>query len=201
MDPQLKNPQTPGAQVLRLDSPTGAWVEDQDFDEVNPSTGKKDYMAIAGLATAHFDRDFGNNPIRPVDVLMAGFWNYSSNGLSVWKKPSRPALSEEGDADKEPACVAAKRLPGRAWKPLLRVLHEFCHSRGAGLRRLRPIRHLLGRLRFGQQHHRVGRNTGSRRDGKRRARVMGFAACGGKFYAWMHRAILRPHRRGKSQLA
>jgi hypothetical protein len=38
-DPQLENAQTPGAQVLRLDSPTGSWVEDQDFNQVMPGSG------------------------------------------------------------------------------------------------------------------------------------------------------------------
>jgi hypothetical protein len=65
-DPQLQNPQTPGAQVLRLDSPNSGWVEDQDFNQVQPSTGEKYYQAIAGLGTAHFDHDSGNNPITPV---------------------------------------------------------------------------------------------------------------------------------------
>jgi hypothetical protein len=51
-----------------------------------PSTGKKDYQAVAALGTAHFDHDSGNNPITPVDVLMAGFWNLGMNGLPVWEK-------------------------------------------------------------------------------------------------------------------
>ena len=68
--------QTLGAQVLRLDSPTSGWVEDQDFNQPLPSqTTNKDYQAIAVLGTAHFDHDCGNNPITPVDVLMAGFWS------------------------------------------------------------------------------------------------------------------------------
>jgi hypothetical protein len=85
-DPELANSETPGAQVLRLDSPTSSWVEDQDFNQVVPSTGNKYYQAIAMLGTAHFDRDSGNNPITPVDVLMAGFWNFGMNGLPVWQK-------------------------------------------------------------------------------------------------------------------
>ena len=31
MDPDLNTRPTPGAQVLRLDSPTGSWVEDQNY--------------------------------------------------------------------------------------------------------------------------------------------------------------------------
>jgi hypothetical protein len=87
-DPELANPNTPGAQVLRLDSANGSWVEDQDFNQVQPSTGKKYYQAIAMLGTAHFDRDSGNNQIPPpgVDILMAGFWNIGVSGLPVWQK-------------------------------------------------------------------------------------------------------------------
>ena len=62
-DPQFQNPQTPGAQVLRLDSPNSGWrVEDQDFNQVQPFTGEKYYQAIAGLGMAHFDHDFGRQP-------------------------------------------------------------------------------------------------------------------------------------------
>ena len=58
-DPQLENPQTPGAQVLRLDSPTSSWVEDQDFNQPLPGqTTNKNYQAVADLGTAHFDHDF-----------------------------------------------------------------------------------------------------------------------------------------------
>src|SRR5271155_2400563 len=85
-DPQIANSQTPGAQVLRLDSSTGSWGEDMDFNQVVPSSGKKDYQAVAGLGTAHFDHDSGNNPITPVDVLMAGFWNLNYDGMPVWEK-------------------------------------------------------------------------------------------------------------------
>jgi hypothetical protein len=85
-DPRLKNPKTPGAQVLRLDSPTSDWVEDQDFNQVAPSSGEKDYQAIATLGMAHFNHDSGNNKITPVDVLMAGFWNLGTGGVSVAQK-------------------------------------------------------------------------------------------------------------------
>ena len=101
-DPQLENSQTPGAQVLRLDSPTGSWVEDQDFNQVVPSTGEKYYQAVAALGTAHFDHDFGNNPITPVDVLMAGFWNIGMNGLPVWEKTvTTGSVGSAGDVDNE----------------------------------------------------------------------------------------------------
>ena len=86
-DPQLENPKTPGAQVLRLDSSTSGWVEDQNFIQVATNrSGNKDYQAIAALGTAHFDHDSGLNPITPVDVLLAGFWNLNISGLNVAQK-------------------------------------------------------------------------------------------------------------------
>jgi hypothetical protein len=85
-DPRLENSQTPGAQVLRLDSPTSSWVEDPDFNQVVPSSGEKDYQAIATLGMAHFDHNLRNKPITPVDVLMAGFWNVGTSGVSIAQK-------------------------------------------------------------------------------------------------------------------
>ena len=49
-------------------------------------SGNNDYQAIAALGTAHFDHDYANNPITPVDVLMAGFWNIHTGGLEVGQK-------------------------------------------------------------------------------------------------------------------
>jgi hypothetical protein len=58
MDPQLGNAQTLGAQVLRLDSPTSSWVEDQNFIQMaTTKKGLRDYQAIASMGTAHFDHD------------------------------------------------------------------------------------------------------------------------------------------------
>jgi hypothetical protein len=87
-DPEIENPKTPGAQVLRLDSPTSGWVEDKDFNEplpYPPGTTNKNYLAISILGTAHFDHDSASNPIAPVDVLMAGFWSLGK-GLTIFEK-------------------------------------------------------------------------------------------------------------------
>ena len=63
VDPQLENAQTPGAQVLRLDSPTSSWVEDQNFIQpMTNNTSEKNYQAVAALGTAHFDHDFEQQP-------------------------------------------------------------------------------------------------------------------------------------------
>jgi hypothetical protein len=86
-DPEFENPKTPGAQVLRLDSPTGSWVEDKDFNQLIPGTTNKNYQAISILGTAHFDHDSARNPIAPVDVLMAGFWSLGQeHGLTIFEK-------------------------------------------------------------------------------------------------------------------
>ncbi len=100
-DPQLENPQTPGAQVLRLDSPTSGWVEDQDFNQPLPGqTTNKSYQAISVLGTAHFDHDSGNNPIRPVDVLMAGFWSLGIGTDHIRKNRHHRFGRSAGDVDK-----------------------------------------------------------------------------------------------------
>jgi hypothetical protein len=87
-DPEFDNPETPGAQVLRLDSPTSSWVEDKDFKELwppgNPELSRY-FKGISVLGTAHFDHDYAKNPITPVDVLMAGFWSLG-RGLTISEK-------------------------------------------------------------------------------------------------------------------
>ena len=94
-DPQLENSQTPGAQVLRLDSPTSSWVEDQDFNQLIPGTSGKYFAAVANLGTAHFDHDFSGNPITPVDVLMAGTWNLYG-GVIMFEKTTTTGAGPSG---------------------------------------------------------------------------------------------------------
>jgi hypothetical protein len=84
-DPLLNDPNTPGAQVLRLDSPTDSWVTDMDFNSTAPG-GDKNYQAISILASVSFDQDMNNNPISPVNVLLAGFWSYSSPTMDIAQK-------------------------------------------------------------------------------------------------------------------
>ena len=86
-DPDLGHTPTLGAQVLRLDSATGSWVEDQNFiPEVTTTSGTVKYEAISALGTAHFDHDSSKNPITPVDVLMAGLWDLKVSGTTVAQK-------------------------------------------------------------------------------------------------------------------
>jgi hypothetical protein len=87
MDPDLGNAGVSAAQVARLDSSTGSWVQDQNFLAATTNrAGNVDFQAVAGMGTAHFDHDVNKNPITPVDVLMAGFWNLNIAGLQVAQK-------------------------------------------------------------------------------------------------------------------
>ena len=114
-DPQLENSQTPGAQVLRLDSPTSSWVEDQDFNQLIPNeTSQKNYQAVSVLGTAHFDHDSGNNPITPVDVLMAGFWSMS-DGLAIFEKTVLTgSVGARGDMDTGLSRGAAEQVMAKS---------------------------------------------------------------------------------------
>ena len=86
-DPLLNNPSTPGPQVLRLDSPLGSWVEDQNLKPlVINQAGQKKYQAIGILGTVYFDHDMNKNPISPVNVLLAGFWNNLSPTMDIAQK-------------------------------------------------------------------------------------------------------------------
>ena len=75
----------PRRAVLRLNSQPQLG-RGRKFHSAVAQQRKQDYQAVAALGTAHFDHDFGNNPITPVDVLMAGFWNFNVSGVSVLQK-------------------------------------------------------------------------------------------------------------------
>jgi hypothetical protein len=190
-DPELENAQTPGAQVLRLDSPNGSWVEDQDFNQVVPSTGEKYYQAIAALGTAHFDHDSGNNPITPVDILMAGFWNIGMNGLPVWEKTvTTGSVGAHGTwtmswLEPPPASGDAEVRSFASYTDS--VTHEEMAFAGSD-----PFGIFSGGFSSASngivwgasaEAGTVGVTTGG-------DRVMSFAACGGKLYATMYDAIL-----------
>ena len=156
-DPELANSQTPGAQVLRLNSPTSGWVKDKDFNEVVPSTGKKDYQVISILGTAHFDRNSGNESITPVDVLMAGFWNLARTDWFYGKNRHDRCCRSTGNVYNELVPAAAEQ--GRP-SPLLHVLH--IPSLTWRWRSPAPSPTASSRSSsFGQQKHRMGRNRGS----------------------------------------
>ena len=76
----------PGAQVLQLNSPYGGWVEDQDFNQVQPVHRREILSGDRGSRDGAFRSQLGNNAITPVDVLMAGFYNLDKGGVSVAQK-------------------------------------------------------------------------------------------------------------------
>ena len=94
-DPQLKNPQTPGAQVLRLDSPTERLGRGPGFQSGqcpaparrtirrSPLSGRR--ISITTPATIRLRRSTSSWPVSGIMVVTD--WLYG-------KKPSRPALSE-----------------------------------------------------------------------------------------------------------
>ena len=86
-DPDLRDAPV-AAQVLRLDEAHGNWVEDQNFLTIatRQTDGRKLFQAITNFGIAHFDHDVNKNPIKPVDVLMAGFWNFDIAGMEVGQK-------------------------------------------------------------------------------------------------------------------
>src|SRR5271166_896185 len=87
MDPNVGQTGVNAAQVLRLDSPTGSWVQDQNFlAAAARKTGVQEFLAIGAMQTAHFDHDSNKNAISPVDVLMTRFWNLNVSGLEVGQK-------------------------------------------------------------------------------------------------------------------
>src|SRR5580658_3558506 len=189
-DPKLENSQTPGAQVLRLDSATSSWVEDQDFNQVWPATGLKYYQAIAALATAHFDHDSGNNPITPVDVLMAGFWNMGMDGLPVWQKTViTGSVGAQGTwtmnwLEPPPATTGQVRSFASYTDSVTNVEMAFAGSKPDGIFS-GAFDSTSNSIAWGAtaEAGSVVATTGD-------DRVMSFAACGGKLYASLFDIIL-----------
>jgi hypothetical protein len=194
-DPQLQNPQTPGAQVLRLDSRNGSWVEDQDFNQVNPSGGEKYYQAIAALETAHFDHDSGNNPITPVDVLMAGFYPLDKGGISVAQKTvTTGSVGAQGTWTTNsliplPAKAGQIRSFGSYADSVTGVEMAFAGSDPYGIFS-GAFDSASKSIAWGATAE-AGSIIPTANDGDGLApRVMGFAACGGKLYASIYYAIV-----------
>jgi hypothetical protein len=186
-DPELENSQTPGAQVLRLDSPTGGWVEDQDFNQLIPGTSNKNYEAIDNLGVAHFDHDYGANPITPVDVLMAGFWSLGA-GLTIFEKTvTSGSVGAQGTWTKinlEPTSQPNGQVRSFTsyTDSVTQVEMAFAGSDPYGIFS-GAFNAATGVIQWGAaaEAGSVPANGG---------RVMSFAACGGKLYASIYDAIV-----------
>ena len=189
-DPQLENPKTPGAQVLRLDSSTSTWVEDQNFIQVVSSRGNKDYQAVTALATAHFDHDSGLNPITPVDVLLAGFWNLNISGLNVAQKTVKA-----GSVGAQGTWTVNLLVPPPSTSAEVRsfasytdsVTHEEMAFAGSN-----PYGVFSGAFYPGSNGVQwdAAAEAGTASLTANGDRVMSFAACGGKLYASIYSAIV-----------
>jgi hypothetical protein len=190
MDPQLADPQTLGAQVLRLDSPTGGWVEDQDFLQAVSSRGTKGYQAVAALATAHFEHDSGLNPITPVDVLMAGFWNLNVGGVSVAQKTVKTGSVGAQGTWTVDTLVAPPNSSGqvRSFASYTdSVTHQEMAFAGSN-----PYGIFSGAFYPGSNGVQWGAaaEAGTASLTANGNRVMSFAACGGKLYASIYDAVV-----------
>ena len=194
-DPQLQNSQTPGAQVLQLDSPNSGWVEDQDFNQVQPSTGEKYYQAIAALEMAHFDHNSGNNPITPVDVLMAGFYNLDKGGVSIAQKTVKTgSVGAQGTWTMNslvplPAAAGQIRSFGSYTDSVTGVEMAFAGSDPYGIFS-GGFNSATNTVAWGSTAE-AGSIIPTANDGDGLTpRVMAFAACGGKLYASIYYAIV-----------
>src|SRR5208282_1079912 len=189
-DPQLENPQTPGAQVLRLDSPTGSWVEDEDFNQPIPyDPSEKNYEAVSILGTAHFDHDSDKNPITPVDVLMAGFWSLS-NGLTIFEKTVTIGTVGGGGTWTQVFLMAPPNGNGqvRSFVPytdsVTGVEMAFAGSDPYGIFS-GAFNSTSNGIQWGASAEAGSASLTTNGD-----RVMSFAACGGKLYASVYDAIV-----------
>ena len=168
--------------------PNGGWVEDKDFNEVVPSTGKKDYQAIAALGTAHFDHNSGNNAITPVDVLMAGFWNVGVNGMAVWQKTvTTGSVGAQGtwtmsSLAPPPSSAGQVRSFASYTDSVTNVEMAFAGSKPYGVFS-GAFNSASNSIAWGATAEAGTATTGE-------GRVMSFAACGGKLYASIYDAIL-----------
>jgi hypothetical protein len=100
MDTEKSVPELPGAQVLRLDSPSSEWKIDLELDESGPR-GMRLYQAISNLQALHFTTDAaGQRLSEPADFLLAGVWKrgigldvfarVAGNGPSAWSRMAIP---------------------------------------------------------------------------------------------------------------
>jgi hypothetical protein len=189
-DPQLENPQTPGAQVLRLDSPSGSWVEDQDFNQPLPGqTTNKNFQAVSVLGTAHFDHDYGNNPITPVDVLMAGVWSMGYGLTLLEKTVSTGSVGAQGTWTR--INLVAPPNPNGQVRSFASYTDSVTHVEMA-FAGSKPYGIFSGA--FNSATHLIqwgaAAEAGSVNPTAGGDRVMSFAACGGKLYASIYDAIL-----------
>ena len=192
-DPQINTPPTLPSQILRLDSPTGAWVQDQNYIQAAVNNkGKAMFQAVAMLGTAHFDHDMNKNAITPVDVLMAGFWNLNTDGLSLGQKTvTTGSVGAQGtwtiNAIVPPGPQAAARFRSFAAYTDSVTGEEmaFAGSDPYGIYS-GGFNSTTNAIQWGATAEAGSANVTT----ATAYRVMSFAACGGKLYASIYDAIV-----------
>jgi hypothetical protein len=156
-----------------------------------PKTGNKDYQVVAALGTAHFDHDSGNNPITPVDVLMAGFWNLGMDGLPVWEKTvTTGSVGAQGTW----TMIWLEPPPAKS-TPEVRSFASYTDSvtnEEMAFAGSDPFGIFSGAFNSASNSIAWGATAeaGTVNVTTGGDRVMSFAACGGKLYASMYDAIL-----------
>ena len=192
-DPQINTPPTLPSQILRLDSPTGAWVQDQNYIQAAVNNkGKAMFQAVAMLGTAHFDHDMNKNAITPVDVLMAGFWNLYTDGLSLGQKTvTTGSVGAQGTWTID----AIVPTPGPQGSGEIRSFSAYTDSvtgEEMAFAGSDPYGIYSGGFNSTTNAIQWGANpeAGTTNVTTPGNRVMSFAACGGKLYASMYDAIL-----------
>jgi hypothetical protein len=189
-DPDLGDAGVNAAQVARLDSPTGSWVQDQNFLAAASRAGVQEFQAIASMQMARFDHDSGNNPITPVDVLMAGFWNINVAGLEVGQKTvTTGGVGAQGTWAIDtlvapPASAGQVRSFASYTDSVTNVEMAFAGSDPYGIFS-GAFNSATNAIQWG-----ATAEAGSGALTANGDRVMSFAACGGKLYASIYDAIV-----------
>ena len=192
-DPDLGDAGVNAAQVLRLDSPTGSWVQDQNFLAAATQDGAQEFQAIASMQMAHFDHDMNKTAITPIDVLMAGFWNLNVAGLEVGQKTvTTGSVGAQGTWAIDtlvapPASSAQVRSFANYTDSVTGVEMAFAGSDAYGI--------FSGAFNANANAIQWGATAENGSEpltcvpGQQSCRVMSFAACGGKLYASVYTAI------------
>ncbi len=145
------------------------------------------------LGTAHFDHDSGNNPITPVDVLMAGFWSLS-DGLTIFEKTVPTGSVGGGGTWTQVFLEAPPNKNGQVRSfasytdSVTGVEMAFAGSNPYGIFS-GAFNSTSNGIQWGATGEAGSTNLTANGDGGPTNRVMSFAACGRKLYASVYDAI------------
>src|SRR5262249_51610482 len=147
------------------------------------------YGAVSILEKAHFDHNSRNNPITPVDVLMAGFWTFDGGLIIFEKTVLSGSVGGRGtwtqiDLVAPPSSNGQVRSFARYTDSVTHVERAFAGSDPYGI--------FSGAFDSGTNVIKWGATaeTGTANLTATGHRVMSFAACGGKLFASIYDAIV-----------